>query len=136
LNEETYEYNTLYENNNGLYATVDQMILKGEEESSIAFFLRGSVSPKKYNNNFSFYGGGICCHSLLSFDTDGILALGFLHASLQREDNETVVELTYKTPVTKNIFLQPDIQYIINPAGTHRELQNCLVGTIRYGIAF
>ena len=50
--------------------------------------------------------------------------------------SETDIELTYKFFVNKNIYMRPDIQHVINPAGTEAKLDNALVGFIRFGVEF
>jgi len=44
--------------------------------------------------------------------------------------------MTYKLVINNNIYLKPDIQYIINPAGTAIRLNNALVGFVRFGLEF
>lgn len=47
---------------------------------------------------------------------------------------ETVIELTYKAHINGNIFLQPDLQYIINPSGTESMTPHCLACFLRLGV--
>ena len=58
------------------------------------------------------------------------------HANLQgNARSETSLELTYHFPLNKYLYIQPDIQYIINPSGTYQKLTDSLVGIIRIGAA-
>jgi porin len=49
--------------------------------------------------------------------------------------SETVLELTYRIRFGENIFLQPDLQYIINPSGNRSGTPRCLAGYLRLGVA-
>jgi porin len=64
---------------------------------------------------------------------DDFLSLGFIrnefgdeasdasrNAGFGKLDPEYVVELSYKVQLTPYLFLQPDLQYVINPSGTSR----------------
>ena len=52
------------------------------------------------------------------------------------QDYETVIELTYRFDFRKSaFFIQPDLQYIIQPGGT-RHLDNALVLGAQVGINF
>lgn len=50
--------------------------------------------------------------------------------------HETTIEAYYKAQITENIFLQPDIQYVINPSGSDIKLENSFVGILRLGLNF
>jgi porin len=49
---------------------------------------------------------------------------------------ELSIEALYKAQLTKNLYLKPDIQYVVNPAGTDAKLPNALVGMVRVGLEF
>ena len=48
----------------------------------------------------------------------------------------TGVELIYQCQLCEHVYLRPDIQYIMNPAGTEYKLNNALVALIRFGVEF
>jgi porin len=126
---------TVYENNYGLYFTIDQSVLyKPGNKGSITVFARGSMSTKEYNDNFEFLGGGINYYGLVRNDGLDVSGLAFVHACLQTSAHETALEVTYQTPVMENITIQPDIQYILHPAGMGTFLTNSIVGTLRFGL--
>jgi len=61
-----------------------------------------------------------------------------LRASLNRaplEDAETVVEFTYRRPVSPRFFIQPDVQYIVHPGAARRRPDALLTG-VRLGFAW
>jgi carbohydrate-selective porin OprB len=52
------------------------------------------------------------------------------------QDYEMVIELTYRFDLRKGaLFIQPDLQYIIQPGGTSR-LANAIVLGAQFGINF
>jgi porin len=129
----------------GLYAMADQVLFKRTSNEKIGGFVQAGYSPQKYNVS-SFY-------SAIGFNFIGFLthkgkdeisiALAsarinyFLDSSQEFVylKNESVIELTCKLNIHKNIILQPDLQYIIHPAGTDG-LQNAFVGLLRTKINF
>jgi porin len=50
-------------------------------------------------------------------------------------DYELVFEWNYKIQLTKFAFVQPDLQWVINPGGTHR-IPNALVLGAQMGVTF
>jgi len=121
-------------NNYGIYAIADQMLWQ-KEKKSVGTFLQLGFGPTRYNQNYFYFGTGLNYHGLFKKNGNDILGLAFAVACLKGNINsETTLELTYKTELTKHLFIQPDIQYIINPAGIGTNLKNCLECTIRFGI--
>lgn len=53
-----------------------------------------------------------------------------------RLKDETIIEISYKAQLTDNFYIQPDFQYAINPEGTEQNLENAMVGFIRFGFNF
>ncbi|MEM1210340.1 MAG: carbohydrate porin, partial [Planctomycetota bacterium] len=49
--------------------------------------------------------------------------------------DETVIDAYYRLQATPAVFVQPELQYIINPSGDPRT-DNALIGGVRVGIAF
>jgi porin len=50
--------------------------------------------------------------------------------------NESTIEAYYKKQIGENFSIQPDLQYVIHPAGTDEVLPNALVGILRFNISF
>jgi len=117
----------------GFYFVGDQQI-----SDKLSVFSQIGLSPRKLNKNNRYFSAGLNYKGFINKRPDDQLGLAVAYAGI--DDNsvgsETAVELTYKAQVTKNIYLRPDIQYIINPAGTDIKLKNALVGFIRFGIDF
>ena len=123
-------------NHFGLYAIADQSVWQ-KDKRNLGTFLQVGFGPANYNKNYLYIGTGAHYSGIFSKDGSDALGLAFAMAWLKGNiSNETTIELTYKRQLIKHIFIQPDFQYIINPAGLDNRLGNCLEGTLRLGIEF
>jgi len=119
--------------NGGLYCIFDQQIT-----DKISAFSQIGYSPKSKNNHNHFYSVGLNYKGLFNKRPDDLFGVAVAHAGIDRSavGSETAMELTYRFQLNENIYLRPDIQYIINPAGTDVKLENALVGFLRFGVQF
>lgn len=60
-------------------------------------------------------------------------ALGMTSVWLRNLKNETIIEITYSVNIIKNLYINPDVQYIINPRGY---LANSWAGVLRLTYEF
>jgi porin len=136
-NAETQLHETRYRDNYGIYVMADQMISGSTEEpGSLALFARASISPKHPGPNSAFIGGGIDLYGAFGGDPGGnVLGAAVAHAVMTGMDDETAIELTYNRRLTGFLFLQPDFQYIIHPAGAGEPLKNCVAVILRIGVS-
>ena len=51
------------------------------------------------------------------------------------DDDEFALDVYYRLAVTPAVFVQPELQYIVNPSGDS-SIDNALVGGIRVGVTF
>lgn len=122
--------------NFGVYAIADYMVTK-----DIGFFAQLSYAPEQYNVNPIYGGAGMNLFSPFSNRDDDIIGLAFAYAKMNENFNafdlghESVLELTYHWALSKNIVIQPDVQYIINPGATSG-LDNALVGMFRFNLSY
>jgi len=124
-------------NNYGIYALFQQMIYleKRSNDEGLSVFSTVAYAPKEEVNRFPFfYSGGFGYKGLLpSRGKDATvlgLLVGFFSDDLPGQDYEMIVELSYNIHVAKWLAVQPDIQYVINPNGTH-DIDNALVFGVR-----
>lgn len=123
--------------NYGLYLILDQTIFQKQNGRSLSFFFQSSISPKGINENWYFMGGGINYKGFISKRMDDVFGFAISHAGINNHiGNETTLEVTYKALLSEHFYLQPDFQYIINPAGTEQKLKNACAGFIRFGLQF
>ncbi|MBN2788484.1 MAG: carbohydrate porin [Paludibacteraceae bacterium] len=120
-----------YHENGGIYFIGDQDINK-----NISIFSQIGYSPNKINIHNHFYSLGINYKEFSKKRTDDMLGLAVAYFGSDNASitHETTIELTYKMVLNEHLYIQPDIQYIINPAGTENKLNNALVGIVRFGM--
>lgn len=148
-----YEYNPLFHNNlessfkiGAFYQTAEKIwalhfcieqMAWHKNNSDITLFLMASLADKKRCENYLFASTGIECHGVFSKKGKDMLGLAATCAMFNSDKKaETTFELTYRYQLLDFLYLQPNIQYIINPAGTDAELDNALTAFLRFGIEF
>lgn len=120
----------------GVYTYADQNIWQ-ENNKGLGMFLQSGYSPCKGITNNYYLGMGLNFKGAFNQKGLDILALALAYEHFTNHlKSETVIEISYRYQITANIFLQPDIQYIINPAGTGENLDNALAGIFRLGLNF
>ena len=120
----------------GIYAIADLHLWNSGTKSFDAFSQIGFCPDNSVDVDY-YFGCGVSYTGLFSCknrDVAGI-AVNVLHFNL-RDDSESVAELTYKYNFTSNIYVQPDLQYVINPMNTEQNLNNSFVGFLRFGLNF
>jgi len=115
----------------GFYVVGDHQI-----DSKFSIFYQLGVSPR--NDNFGYLGAGCAYTGLFSKKGNDILGLAVADGMLTKErgKDETTFELSYKVQLTPQIYLQPDLQYVVHPGGTDVQLKNATVGLVRLGLEF
>ena len=105
------------------------------QDHQIQAFVRFGIANNTTNLIKNYLGFGITKTSI--FTLDRVDRLGFSAAiarasqrSIKTSFHETIFELTYQYPLSEQLTIQPDIQYIINP-GLEVEFENALVFGIR-----
>jgi len=114
----------------GAYLTVDEPIYEAPSGLQASAFLRLGVSDGATAPFRAAGATGVTAVHVLSSRPDSTLALGFIWGALSpkyRQNSadvgaplpsaETGVELTYSDKLGKRLMLQPDLQYIHDPAG-------------------
>ena len=108
----------------------------GNKSKGLKMFYQVGLCPR--NDNFGYFGLGCVYSGLLSSKGTDVLGLAFADGMMNDEyrNNETTFELTYKIQLTDQIYLQPDLQYVLHPGGTDALLKNATVGLVRWGMEF
>jgi len=130
--------NGVSESNYGFYFIGNQRLTSSFAGHHILDgFLQLSYSPVKSNTNRIYTGVGLVLKGLATKDySDELgLAVGYAHLHGTIYQSERVVELTYKYPIGNHFFLQPDLQYVINPSRFDAATPNALVGILRVEIS-
>lgn len=125
---------SLNHNQFGLYTYADQKIWV-HANRCLGIFTQLGYSPSDESTICFYLGIGMNYSGLFSRSGKDILGLGIAHEQFNNNFySETAIELTYQYQITKSIFVQPDLQYIINPVGTGEKLNNILAANFRLGI--
>ena len=122
-----------------LHTIVEQMFWKGNSHSLTAFAM-AAYEPQKINENYANFAAGINLDGVFSKKGNDVLGLAFTTALFDNEfKQETAIELTYQYTFSERFYLQPDLQYIINPAGmeyTGEKGKNTFFMALRFGVDF
>ncbi|MDD5428892.1 MAG: carbohydrate porin [Candidatus Omnitrophica bacterium] len=143
--------------NYGLYFHADQMLYKHKNQTcgeGLTSFVVATLAPENINKFPFFIDGGFVYKGLVPTRNHDILSVGFAYGMYSRSlghaerDNrevngspdpiqsyELVFDFSYKVQITPWMFLQPDMQYVINPSGGHDVPDAFVLGT-RFGLTF
>jgi porin len=129
----------------GMYGLAEYDVYheKDDTDQELTIFGRVGITDPKVHRFAQYYGGGLVYTGLFpgrNFDQTGIGAAAAVNGkyykrsqrqSGQSADNaEITLEATHSIYVNRNIFIQPDLQYVLNP-GTVPGRKNALVLGIR-----
>lgn len=137
-NSETGESAAVFNNNFGTYLIADQQIVTGNtSDEGLHAFAQIAYSPLSCNAHQVYWGGGLV-YSGITLQPEDALGLALAHAAFTDKliRSETALELFYKKSLSEKLFVQPDIQYIINPSGSNKNLSNALAGILRISLSF
>lgn len=125
----TYDY--------GFYLVGDhQVVLSEGERGGLKVFYQVGLSPR--NDNFGYFGAGCAYTGLFSSKGNDVLGLAMADGMFTdaHGKDETTFELSYKVQLNHQIYIQPDLQYVVHPGGTDSPLKNATVGMMRLGMEF
>ena len=136
--------------NDGAYIVVERRLTHGGQPSAddkrgLSGFAQAGLADARFNRVARYLGAGLVYAGILSSDGDD--RLGFTvaratfgtpsRASSATSDRlagaESVVEITYRTPMTPWLTLQPDVQYVVHPSA-ERTRRDALVFGLRFEI--
>lgn len=128
------------EENHGIYFIADQLIWSSPNDNKLGMFAQIGIAPKETNYVPYYYGFGISLKTRDKKYIPDVIGLAVGSVGLNSFDegdmvfatsNETTIELNIQKELSGRISLQPDFQYIINPAGI---LNNAFAGILRLNI--
>ncbi len=98
----------------------------------LSSFLQLSYSFNRYVQHYYYFGGGMNLIFNKEKVNNHLFTLGCAFAgNRNNQHNETVLELSFLKNMNKMFSFQPDIQFIINPSGTDKKLDNALMLNLR-----
>lgn len=133
-----------------IYMHADQMIYreKGTLDQGLIPFVVATLGSQDINKFPFFLTGGLVYKGLVPTRNDDMTAFEFVYAKYSdkiKESQESVgsspqsyemvLEFTHKVMITKWMYLQPDLQYIIQPGGTGN-IDDALVLGFQFGLTF
>ncbi len=127
----------------GFYFHADQNFWSSGNKSA-GLFSQVGYTPVETSVSDYYISLGLNYNGLFTKSGNDILgiAVGYTHFTHFEDTHqsprlkpETVIELTYQYQVNDFFFIQPDLQYIINPAGTGANLESAFVGILRLGVS-
>jgi porin len=132
--------------NQGFYLLAERPFWS-QGNSSISGFLRAGSAETRFNQLSDFVGTGIVMQGFSAARPDDALGFAIAHASNGHrfrqfavrngtpvERSETVLELTWRAPVTEWLTLQPSLQYVVNP-GMDPQLGNAWALGLRFELS-
>ena len=140
--------------NDGAYLVVEQRLTQAGEPAGsdtkrgLAAFVQLAVADGGINPIARYAGGGLVFTGLLRRQGDDRIGVTVARAEFGRpyrrraaadgsgaDSAESVLELTYRTPITKWLTVQPDVQYVCNP-GANPALRDALATGMRGEVGF
>lgn len=121
--------------NYGIYVVADQQLFK-TQRGGVGLFSQIGISPRKNANDY-FLSLGVNWHAPFYKRSEDVCGIAFAYAGMHNNGGiggELSVEAAYKFQICQKMYLKPDFQYVLNPAGTNRKLPNALVGMLRFGV--
>ncbi len=132
--------------NDGFYGLVEVPVWTEADGQGLVGFIRAGVADSDFNTIDGYWSaGGVYTGLFSGRDTDQIgFAVVVTEAGQpyrqsqaligeQTNKREVSVELTYKAPLANWAYIQPDIQYVINP-GMNPVTDNTLLFGLRLGL--
>lgn len=136
--------------NYNVYLIADQMIYrkKGTTDQGLTPLVCATIGPESINKFPFFLMGGLIYKGLVPGRDNDTTAVQMSYAKYSgklRESEQSVgaraqnyeiaLEFTHKVMITKWMYMQPDIQYIIQPGGTGNTDDAFVVG-FQFGLTF
>lgn len=135
----------------GTYIMLEQMLYRhgaAEAGRGLTGWSTLLLAPSDRSQMPLFVSGGLVYHGLLPARAKDVTAFGFVYGGFSgdlremqgqlgapQQRYETVLELTHRIQMNEWFYIQPDVQYIINPGGA-RQYSNALVFGAQVGITF
>ncbi len=118
----------------GFYLSAEQQCLVTEKHDLTAF-LQAAVAPQFKHHNQAHLAAGVNLDGVFSKKKRDKIGLAFTTAFMESGKHETSIEWFYKYQLLQQLYVQPDVQYIVHPSGGEG-LRNALFLALRVGVEF
>lgn len=134
--------------NYNVYLHADQMIYreKGTKDQGLTPVISVTLGPDDVNKFPLFLWAGLTYKGLIPDRDDDTTSFGLTYMTYsdalresqksvgaRTQDSETVFEFTHRVQITKWMYMQPDIQYILTPEGTG-DIDDAFVIGFQFGL--
>ncbi len=128
----------------GVYMLAERDFFERNDGATLSAFFQAGHAMNDYHPIRSYLGAGVNLVGLIPSRRDDVIGLAVAFADLGDDYRravpglapaETVIELTYATQLFSWLAIQPDLQYVIDPAG-EANLDNALALVLRVELAF
>jgi porin len=139
VDDSTSTLTSVFNNNQGLYAIIDQTLWYNTDSTRVlGYFVQAAASPRQSNTHNYYLGGGLTFRGIFKKRINDVIGIAVANAAFHNfvHKHELALEFNYKFELTENIYVQPNIQYLINPAGTDNPVENAVIGFVRFGLRF
>ena len=121
---------------------------KGAKDQGLTPLAAATIGPDNVNEFPFFIMAGLIYKGLVPGRDDDVTAVEVVYAKYSDkikesqqsvgaspQKYETMLEFTHKIMITKWMYMQPDLQYIISPGGTGN-IDDALVAGFQFGLTF
>ena len=137
MDNATYKLGAFYhtaEKKYGVYADMEHQVWGNGTRSLTPFAQVGFTNGEDVCENYLHLAAGLNLESVFSKEGLDMMGLAFTSTFLKDKKTETAIEFFYQYQITDNLIIKPDVQYVVNPAGMDFNVDNALVGTLRFAI--
>ena len=128
------------DDNAGIYSFVD-----GPLTEQVSGFIRLGMAEDSINAVDTYLGAGLNWTGPIATRPDDVFGIAVAHINAGSpfknitgagiESSETIIDMTYLTPITDWLSLQPNLQYVINP-GLDASLDDALIFGVRVELSW
>lgn len=128
-----------YTTKSGYYAVIDQELFKFDQRI-FNYFIQATYCPTgNLNHNNVYIGSGVVVENIINIPFNNTFGVAIALSEFNNKDldNEIALEIFGKIQLCKSLFVQPDMQYIINPMGDpSNKVKNALIGFLRLHFSY
>lgn len=127
----------------GFFLTLEQRLCGGAggDESGVYVFGQYGWADEAISEVAQHFAAGVLAQGMLVCRPDDSAGIYCTHVDLSDDpdagfaEDETAIDVFYRFQLCENSYIQPEVQYIINPSGD-RAVDNALVGGVRFSLSF
>lgn len=128
----------------GLFFTAEQRVLAPhglDDERGLYLFGQYGWADEEVSEFAQHWAGGVVLRGVTNARPDDAAGVYITFADLSDDpaagfvEDETAIDVYYRVQLTPAVYVQPELQYIINPSGDPA-VDDALVGGVRVGATF